>query len=115
MIQLGEKQKLKVVKKVDFGVYLAEESQSETRVLLPARQVPQGTEPGDEIEVFIYKDSKDRIISTTQEPRLKLGEFAPLYCQFKKLELFWTGGWKKICFFHTKSRWEKYRSKMRSW
>ncbi len=46
----------------------------ETQVLLPLRQVPEGTEIGDEIEVFIYKDSKDRIIATTQEPKLKMGE-----------------------------------------
>ena len=105
MIQLGEKQKLKVVKKVDFGVYLAEESQSETRVLLPARQVPQGTEPGDEIEVFIYKDSKDRIISTTQEPRLKLGEFAPLtVLSVQKIGAFLDWGLEKDLFLPYKEQ-----------
>jgi len=105
MIQLGEKQKLKVVKKVDFGVYLAEESQSETRVLLPARQVPQGTEPGDEIEVFIYKDSKDRIISTTREPRLKLGEFAPLtVLSVQKIGAFLDWGLEKDLFLPYKEQ-----------
>lgn len=105
MIQLGEKQKLKVVKKVDFGVYLAEESQSETRVLLPARQVPQGTEPGDEIEVFIYKDSKDRIISTTQEPRLKLGEFALLtVLSVQKIGAFLDWGLEKDLFLPYKEQ-----------
>ena len=67
-----------MVKKVEFGVYLAEQVEHEKRVLLPAKQVPQGTELGDEIEVFLYRDSKDRIISTTQEPKLKMGEAKPL-------------------------------------
>ena len=73
MIKLGEKQKLSVVKKVDFGVYLAEEG-AEEKVLLPIKQVPQGTEIGSEIEVFIYKDSDDRLIATTKEPKIMLGD-----------------------------------------
>ena len=73
MIKLGEKQKLSVVKKVDFGVYLAEEG-SEEKVLLPIKQVPQNTEIGSEIEVFIYKDSDDRLIATTKEPKIMLGD-----------------------------------------
>lgn len=59
MIRLGEKQSLIVVKKVEFGIYLAEREGDETRVLLPAKQVPQGTEIGDRLEVFVYKDSKE--------------------------------------------------------
>lgn len=78
MFRLGENQTLVVVKEVDFGIYLAEDSQSDTRVLLPAKQVPEGTEIGDEIEVFLYKDSQDRVISTTKEPKLKMGEVAAL-------------------------------------
>lgn len=78
MFRLGENQTLVVVKEVDFGIYLAEDSQSDSRVLLPAKQVPEGTEIGDEIEVFLYKDSQDRVISTTKEPKLKMGEVAAL-------------------------------------
>lgn len=74
-MRLGEKQVLTVVKKVDFGVYLGSD---EERVLLPARQVPPGVEPGDPVEVFLYKDSSDRLIATTHEPKLKLGELAVL-------------------------------------
>jgi predicted RNA-binding protein (virulence factor B family) len=74
MIRLGEKQSLIAVKKVEFGIYLAEREGDETRVLLPAKQVPQGTEIGDRLEVFVYKDSKDRMITTTREPKLKMGE-----------------------------------------
>lgn len=78
-MKLGEKQTLYVVKKVDFGVYLAESPDSgEDRVLLPRRQVPPDTGIGDRLEVFLYKDSKDRLISTTQTPRLMMGEVAQL-------------------------------------
>ena len=78
MIRLGEKQVLKIVKKVEFGVYLADAADAQERVLLPAKQVPPGVETGSEIEVFVYKDSKDRIIATTNEPLLKMGEVARL-------------------------------------
>ncbi len=78
MIKLGEKQLLKVVKKVEFGVYLADEEDKEERVLLPAKQVPTGMEVGDTIEVFVYRDSKDRIISTTKEPLLQMGRVTRL-------------------------------------
>ncbi len=74
MIRLGEKQTLKVVKKVDFGVYLSEGTDPEEKVLLPAKQVPEGTDIGSTIEVFIYKDSDDRLIATTHEPRIMLGD-----------------------------------------
>ena len=77
MFELGKKQSLLVVKELDFGVYLGEEldASGEERVLLPKKQVPQGCKIGDSIEVFLYKDSKDRIIATTNEPRLCVGEF----------------------------------------
>ena len=78
MFRLGENQTLVVVKEVEFGIYLAEDGQSDTRVLLPAKQVPEGTGIGDEIEVFLYKDSQDRLISTTKEAKLKMGEVAAL-------------------------------------
>lgn len=75
MMKLGKKQVLMVVKKVDFGVYLGTE---EERVLLPKKQVPKDVEVGDPIEVFLYKDSSDRLIATTHEPKLTLGELAVL-------------------------------------
>ncbi|MCI8882858.1 S1-like domain-containing RNA-binding protein [Lachnospiraceae bacterium JLR.KK009] len=77
-MRLGEKQELIVVKKVEFGIYLAEHEGDETRVLLPAKQVPEGTQVGDVLEVFLYRDSKDRMISTTQKPKLTMGEARPL-------------------------------------
>lgn len=74
MIELGKKQVLRVVKKVDFGVYISEEQGAEDKVLLPRKQVPEGTEVGSEIEVFIYRDSDDRLIATTNEPLIMLGD-----------------------------------------
>ena len=74
-MQLGKKQVLTVVKIVDFGVYLGSD---EERVLLPKKQVPEDIEVGDPIEVFLYKDSSDRLIATTNEPELKVGELAVL-------------------------------------
>ena len=72
-MELGKIQTLTVVKQVDFGVYLAEAGREEERVLLPKKQVPEGVQTGDEVEVFLYKDSEDRLIATTMEPKLVLG------------------------------------------
>lgn len=74
-MRLGEKQVLTVVKVVDFGVYLGSD---EERVLLPKKQVPEGIEAGDPVEVFLYKDSSDRMIATTNEPKITLGQLAVL-------------------------------------
>ena len=74
-MRLGEKQVLTVVKIVDFGVYLGSD---EERVLLPKKQMPEGIEVGDPVEVFLYKDSSDRMIATTKEPKITLGELAVL-------------------------------------
>ncbi len=80
MFRLGKKQKLVVVKSVDFGVYLGETENAsmDDRVLLPKKQVPQDIHVGDEIEVFLYKDSKDRIIATTTTPKLMVGQVGTL-------------------------------------
>lgn len=75
MMKLGKKQVLTVVKKVDFGVYLGSD---DNKVLLPKKQVPEGIDLGDPIEVFLYKDSDDRLIATTNEPKIQLDELAVL-------------------------------------
>lgn len=79
-MELGKKQTLKIVQKVDFGVYLAEETDKDgkERVLLPIKQVPTWANLGDLIPVFLYRDSKDRLIATTNEPKLTLGEVGRL-------------------------------------
>ena len=80
MLELGKKQLLQVVKKVEFGVYLAEneDASEKERVLLPAKQVPEGTEMGTKIEVFLYRDSRDRLIATVHQPDICLGRVALL-------------------------------------
>lgn len=76
MIELGRFNKLRVVKEVDFGLYLDGGEQGE--ILLPTRYVPAGAKPEDELDVFIYLDSEDRIIATTEPPLAQVGEFALL-------------------------------------
>ena len=79
MICLGEKQELVIVKKVEFGVYLAVSfEEAAEHVLLPVKQVPEDSEVGDKLEVFVYRDSKDRIIATVNEPLLCMGKVAEL-------------------------------------
>jgi len=79
MIELGKIQKLEVVGKTQIGVYLGskDDKQGDT-ILLPKSHVPQETEIGDEIEVFVYKDSEGRNIATTKKPKLTIGDFALL-------------------------------------
>ena len=79
MIKLGEYQRLTVVKIADHGAYLAEDREAGAdRILLPIKQVPEGTRVGSEIEVFIYKDSKDRPIATVNKPLISLNQVALL-------------------------------------
>lgn len=78
MLLLGEKQKQVIVKTVDFGVYLATEIHSDEKVLLPKKQVPDNAKVGDSLDVFIYRDSKDRLIATVHEPKLMMGQVARL-------------------------------------
>lgn len=79
-MELGKKQTLYIVKNVKFGVYLAEENDPDAaeKVLLPLKQVPEGSSLGDRITVFLYKDSDDRMIATVREPRITVGKTAVL-------------------------------------
>ena len=70
MIELGKVQELEIVRTKEFGVYLSEKAGDEAAVLLPKKQVPQGAQIGDKVEVFVYKDSSDRLISTTARPSI---------------------------------------------
>ena len=76
MIRLGDYNTLKVVKEVDFGLYL--DGGEEGEILLPTRYVPKGCRPGDDIEVFLYLDQDERLIATTLRPLAKVGDFACL-------------------------------------
>ncbi len=76
MLELGKKQTLTVAKMVDFGVYLHEGAGASEEVLLPKKEVPADTKPGDSLEVFLYKDSRDRLIATMRTPSVQLGGLA---------------------------------------
>ena len=78
MIKLGDYNTLRIVKRVDFGLYL--DSGDDSEILLPSRYVPDGCAIGDMIEVFIYLDQDEKLIATTLHPLAKVGEFAWLEC-----------------------------------
>ena len=75
MVNTGEYNILKVLRKVDFGVYLEDGGEG---ILLPKRFVPAGLKEGDELKVFVYHDGEDRMIATTQEPFGIVGDFVKL-------------------------------------
>ena len=76
MAEIGKLNQLEVVKEVDFGIYLDGGDLGE--ILMPKRYVPEGTQPEDIIEAFIYLDSEDRLIATTEKPLAMVEEFALL-------------------------------------
>ncbi|MDF2842659.1 MAG: hypothetical protein K0R00_1085 [Herbinix sp.] len=79
MIELGKYQTLEVAKKTDFGFYLAEAGGDKSHtILLPIKEVPEGTVVGDKIDVFLYKDSEDREIATTARVPVTIGGLAVL-------------------------------------
>jgi uncharacterized protein len=75
MIKVGDYNELKVLRTVDFGVYLDDGAEG---ILLPKRFMPEGLSVGDDIKVFIYHDSEGRLLATTQEPYGKVGEIVKL-------------------------------------
>ena len=79
MIKIGQFNTLKIVKEVEFGLFL-DGGEAYGNILLPKRYVPKTAQLGDEIEVFIYFDSEDVIIATTEKPFAQVGEFAKLKC-----------------------------------
>jgi predicted RNA-binding protein (virulence factor B family) len=77
MIEVGKYNTLRVLKQVDFGFYLDADGEE---VLLPKRFVPKGLKPDDELEVFLYHDSDNRLIATTQKPYGIVGDIVQLRC-----------------------------------
>lgn len=109
-MELGKKQKLVVVKTVDFGVYLGDRQDAgETdRVLLPGKEVPEGTGEGDMMEVFLYKDSSDRLIATTRTPGLMINQVVFLkVAQVTKIGAFLDWGLEKDLFLPYKEQTKK--------
>jgi len=76
MVDIGKKNRLRIVKAVDFGVYLDGSEHGE--ILLPRRYLPDTWAIGDELDVFVYLDSDDLLIATTQRPRIMVGQCAYL-------------------------------------
>lgn len=110
-MQLGKIQLLTVVKQVEFGVYLAMPESPEERVLLPKKQVPEGVRIGDELEVFLYKDSQDRLIATTAEPKITLGGIARLTVkEVAKIGAFLDWGLEKDLFLPFRQQTRKVRA-----
>jgi uncharacterized protein len=79
MINIGQYTTLEVIKELSFGMYLDGGQFGE--ILLPLRYIPKGLAPGDEVEVFLYTDSEDRIIATTEKPYATVDEIAWLKCK----------------------------------
>jgi predicted RNA-binding protein (virulence factor B family) len=71
MIEIGKKQTLKIQREVDFGVYLTD---GKDEVLLPKKYIPEEAKPGDEVEVFVYKDHMNRPVAVTTMPSGELGD-----------------------------------------
>lgn len=76
MVKVGQINELEIIKETDIGVYL--DGDSLGQVFMPFRYVPPGKKAGDRVEVFIYFDSEDRIIATTEKPKAMVGDFAYL-------------------------------------
>lgn len=100
MIKLGAKQELTIVKQMEFGVYLSDSSDANKedvqKVLLPIKQVPAGSEIGDKVQVFVYRDSKDRLIASTNMPKLTLHQVGMLKVkQLSKIGAFLDWGMEK--------------------
>jgi predicted RNA-binding protein (virulence factor B family) len=106
MIELGKTQCLNIVKVTDFGVYLGTE---EDKVLLPKKQVPDDVEVGDALTVFVYRDSSDRLIATTNKPKIQENLRDLKYHRLQVLAHFLTGDLKKTCSCHTRNRQHMYQ------
>jgi len=78
MIEIGKVQTLTIERITPIGAYLSDGFDTTDVVLLPEKEVAKNFRAGDQVEVFVYRDSKDRLISTTREPKIQLGEFAAL-------------------------------------
>ena len=76
MVNIGKYNSLRVVREVDFGVYLDGENEGE--ILMPLRYVPRDCQIGSFVDVFLYFDSEDRPVATTEKPYAQVGEFAML-------------------------------------
>ena len=96
---IGRMVALKVLRETDFGVYLGDGEDKDSEVLLPGKEVPEGTKTGDSLRVFIYRDSEDRPVATVKEPLIKLDDVAVLeVCDVNRTGAFLDWGLDKQLF-----------------
>ena len=103
MLRLGDYNTLRIVKTVDFGLYL--DGGEEGEILLPQRYVTKDMHIGDEIEVFLYLDQEERPVATTERPYAKVGEFA--YLEVAWVTVNRKSGWNRATVISYILRWMK--------
>ncbi len=106
MIKLGEFQTLTMVRRTDFGIYLSDDPIEDPEgILLPNKEVPENIETGNQVDVFVYKDSEDRLICTTHTPKISMGEIKKLrVVQLTKIGAFLDWGLLKDLFLPFKEQ-----------
>lgn len=105
MIELGKKQVLTLLRINEHGGYVGEAGKDEEAILLPGKQLPEGAKTGDEIAVFVYRDSSDRLIATVNEPAMELGQLARLeVVNTSKIGAFLNWGLEKDLFLPFKEQ-----------
>lgn len=114
MIRLGKIQDLEIKRFTSVGAYLNDAEENGDDVLLPKSQLPEGAKVGDNIKVFVYRDSKDRIISSTRMPLAQVGEIKKLtVISSSKIGYFLDWGMEKdlfLPFSETVGSVEKFKS-----
>lgn len=105
MIELGRKQFLTVKREVSIGLYLGTEGVEGEAILLPKSQIIKPLKPGDRVEVFVYKDSEDRMVATMKQPKLQVGEIGMLQvADVAKIGAFLDWGLEKDLFLPFKEQ-----------
>ncbi|OHW63227.1 hypothetical protein EUAN_00910 [Andreesenia angusta] len=105
MIELGRKQFLTVKREVSIGLYLGTEGVEGEAILLPKSQIIKPLKPGDSVEVFVYKDSEDRMVATMKQPKLQVGEIGMLQvADVAKIGAFLDWGLEKDLFLPFKEQ-----------
>ena len=116
MADIGRYNRLQVVKHTGFGLYL--NGGNDGDILLPNRYIPKDepSEVGDWLDVFIYFDSEDKIIATTEQPKAQVGDFASLKVVAKTTsDCFSIGAYPKTCCCPTPSRKNRWKKAVMRW
>ncbi|TGE14322.1 CvfB family protein [Hymenobacter elongatus] len=111
MLALGDFNELEVARAVDFGLYLTSDDGD---LLIPGKYVPEGTQIGDWLRVFVYRDSEDRLIATTLEPLARVNQFAALSVRdVSSVGAFLEWGLEKDLFLPYSNQWHNLRAGQR--